>query len=297
METPLPTVPAPGPAGPPAPTDWSRVPAPGGGPRSGFGVGTIVSQTFRIWWRDLPVFTLLAAVASAPLAWAMYRLYGASAELLVPDPAAPFEHLARIYAQIGGLWVLSFVLGAIKLGAIAHAATLRLRGGKAGLGEMLSVGLGRSFAMAGMLLVALAATLGTLCLVVPPFLLLCGWAAASPAIAVENASPIRALGRSWQLTEGYRWRILGGVLLVYFASLVLTTALQGVLTGGVASWPGTMSSMTADQLRALAVPMGVLQLAGGIVFVPMLVASAVIHHGLRLVKEGGDPVQLADVFE
>lgn len=297
MESPLPTVPAPGPAGPQAPTDWSSVSAPGGGPRSGFGVGVLLSRTFRTWWRDLPAFALFGVVASLPMAWGVYHLYGDLAELLVPDPSSPFANVARIYAQVGGLWFASFVLATIQVGAVVHGASRRLRGAKAGLGEMISVGLARSFAMFGMLFVALVATVGTACLVVPPFLLATGWAAAAPAVAVEGAGPIRALGRSWHLTRGHRWKIFGGVLLVYLAMFLVTSVLQGALTGASFSWPGAAASMTADDFRAMALPMGILQLAGGIVGSPLLVATAVVHHGLCLVKEGGDPVQLAEVFE
>ena len=298
MEEPLSTVPAPDPARPPGSTDWSRVEAPGGKPRSGFGVGAIVSRTFRTWWRDLPAFALLGLAAAVAAAWATYRMYGAFPEILIPDPSVePWEPLARFYARFGAMFFVSFVLWSIQTGAVVHGAAQRLRGARAGLGEMLGVGLQRSFATFGMTLVSWFAVVATSCTVASPFMLAAGWAAAWGAVVVERAGPIRALGRSWALTHGYRWKVLAALLLVVVAYLAAFTALQAVVTGGTVSWMGASGAGGAEGLRALALPMAILQLVGGVFGTLLPVASAVIHHGLCLVKEGGDPVHLSQVFE
>jgi hypothetical protein len=297
MEQPLPTTPARDPRGPVGPTDWSRVSVPGGGgPGSRFGVGEIFSQSFRIWWRDLPAYAFLAVVAAVPAAWGTYSLYGQHPELLRPDRSLnPLELLARIYGGYGAYWFAAGVLLAIETGAVIHAAVRRLGAERAGLGEMISVGLQRSFAMFGMLVLVLLATVASVCTVVVPFLLASGWAAAAPAVAVERAGPIRALRRSWGLTQGHRWKILGGVVLVYLTCAVPLLLLHFALTGGFLSAPGP--GTTLEEIQALALPMAIYQLASGIFGTPIAVASAVIHHGLRIVKEGGDPAHLANVFE
>lgn len=297
MEEPLPTVPAPDPAGPPPTTDWSRVEAPGGKPRSGFGVGAILSRTLRVWWREVPAFALLGLTAALAGAWGTYQLYGSAPELLVPDPSVPpWEPLGRLYGRFGGVFFLAFVLWSIQSGAVVHGAVQRLRGARAGLGEMLGVGLQRSFAMFGMTFVAWLAIVATFCTLAVPFLLAAGWAAAAGAVVAERLGPIRSLGRSWALTQGHRWKVLAGILLVFVAYMAAFAAIQAVVTGAL-SWPGAAGAGTVEALRALALPMAILQLVGGILGTFMPVASAVIHHGLCLVKEGGDPVHLSQVFE
>lgn len=297
MEEPLPTVPAPDPAGPRGPTDWSRVEAPGGKPRSGFGVGAIVGRTFRIWWRELPRFGLIGLASAVAPAWATYQLYRSSPELLIQDPSAPpGESLGRIYGRFGGLWFLSYVLWSIHLGAIAHGAVRRLRGGRAGLGELLGAGLQRSFAMFGVVVIGTLAVAFTFCTLVVPLLLGACWAGSIAAVA-EGAGPIRALGRSWELTLGYRWQVLAAMLLVLLAYLVAVSVLQVVVTGGAFGWWGGAAVPPEQALVAQAIPFAVAQLAAGIVGTLLPVASAVVHHGLCLVKEGGDPVHLSQVFE
>jgi hypothetical protein len=297
MQEPLPTVPAPDPAGPPE-TDWSRVEAPGGTPRSGFGVGVIVARTFRTWWQELPAFALLGLASAVAAAWATYRMYGAFPELLVPDPSVPpWEPLARFYGRFGGVLFLSLVLWSIQTGAIAHGAARRLRGARVGVGEMLGVGLQRSFAIFGVTLVSWFAITFTACTVAVPCLLAAGWAAAWGAVVVDRAGPIRALGRSWALTQGHRWKVLGALVIVLVAYLAVFTALQAAVTGGMVSWPGAAGGSSVEALQALALPMAILQLVGGLATTILPVTSAVIHHGLCLVKEGGDPVHLSQVFE
>jgi len=297
MEEPLPTVPAPEPAGPRGPTDWSRVEAPGGKPRSGLGVGAILSRTFGVWWRELPGFALLGLVASTAAAWATYQLYGSAPELLIPDPSVPpWEPMGRLYGRFGGMYFVAFVLWSIQSGAVVHGAVQRLRGARAGLGEMLGVGLQRSFAMFGVVVVSWLAFVGTICTLAVPFLLMAGWAAAPAAVVADRAGPLRALGRSWSLTQGHRWKVLAGILLVSVVYLAAFAVIQALATGA-ASWPGVSGASTVDGLRALALPMAILQLVGGVLGTLLPVASAAIHHGLCLVKEGGDPVHLSQVFE
>ena len=298
MEEPLPTVPASDPARPSGPTDWSRVEAPGGRPRSGFGVGVIVARTFRTWWRELPAFALLGLASAVAAAWATYRMYGAFPELLIPDPSVePWEPLGRFYGRFGGMLFLSFVLWSIQTGAIAHGAAPRPPRARARRGAKVGVGLQRSFATFGVTLVSWFALVATMCTIAVPFLLAAGWAAAWGAVVVDRAGPIRALGRSWALTQGHRWKVLGALVIVLVAYLTAFTALQAIVTGGMVSWPGAAGASSVEGLRALALPMALLQLVGGIVATLLPVASAVIHHGLCLVKEGGDPVHLSQVFE
>ncbi|HET6413110.1 MAG TPA: glycerophosphoryl diester phosphodiesterase membrane domain-containing protein [Anaeromyxobacter sp.] len=252
----------------------------------------MIGRTFATWWRNAPRFSLLGALAYAPLSAMMYRLYarlpGLAAERR-PEAFGP-----RIMGELGLAWVLSFVLTILLLGAVCQGALESLRGGRARLGAMVAAAFRRSGAILAILLFGLLAFFGTLCTVVVPFLLVTAWIAAIPAALAERLGPIRAMRRSWDLTRGHRWPVFAGYLVVGAGVMAVGIVVQS-LTMVVA-----MAALGAERTGpggALAVPMAIYQLVGGALSTATIATSAVAYHGLRTMKEGGDPAFLARVFE
>jgi hypothetical protein len=101
-----------------------------------------------------------------------------------------------------------------------------------------------------------------------------------PAIIIERLGPVAALGRSWQLVKGDRWRLLGigfvfGILIIISSLLSL---IPGVAIGFVNN---TLGIAVNAAIGALVLPLG------GI-------AYAVIYLDLRIRKEGLTLTVLAD---
>jgi hypothetical protein len=314
MEQPLPTVLVPGPS---APADWSQVPAPAPLPPTSFGIGSLLSRSVSLWVRSLHLFAPLGMAAYAPLAAGMYLVYARllSAELRSPSTAA------RAFLAFGGAWLLTMVLSVLLMGAVSHGALRRLEGQPLALGGALAAGLRRWPALLALsILVGLAvlacclpivvgaalgaraapylAFLGMLAglavSAVPMVWLLCGWSAAVPAAVAERAGPLRALSRSWDLTRGHRWQVFGGFVVLFLLTMALAYLVQFALMMPLVVASGYRN---ADHGTALALPMALSQLVGGALSPLPLVASAVTYHGLRAIKEGGDPEHLGRVFE
>jgi hypothetical protein len=97
---------------------------------------------------------------------------------------------------------------------------------------------------------------------------------------VEHPGIVESLRRSWALTKGFRWRILGLLLLV------------GVLGGIVGGIVGGVTAFVPSVARILISSM-----------VNIVVASlaAVVHgvgyHDLRVAAEGLDTEELSAVFD
>lgn len=76
------------------------------------------------------------------------------------------------------------------------------------------------------LLAGLIVGLGGICFVIPGFIALCGLAVSIPALMIEDLKVTDAISRSFMLTKGHRWRILGYFFLcqitVIIFSLLLT---------------------------------------------------------------------------
>ena len=121
--------------------------------------------------------------------------------------------------------------------ALFHQINALLHGDELSLGTSFERGTRRLFSYFGMLIleglafvpvVLIGALLALLfpilfVVVVPAILyLMVGWAITAPAFAIEELGPTAALGRSWGLTSGYRWRTLGFFVLISLLGGVIT---------------------------------------------------------------------------
>jgi hypothetical protein len=291
MERPLPTQLA-----PPSTVDWSQVtaPSPGSGVSS-FGTGYLIARTFTTWGRHVLHFAPLGLLGGAPMAVGSYLLYSSMPGLVEGQASPSFDRFLAVMGAFGVAWLVTMLLLPLLMGAVAHGAIQALRGERPRLGAMLAAG-GRGYLrlLAMGLLVTLAMIPASLLLVVPAIILLVGWSVAIPAVVAEGLGPIRALSRSWALTRGHRWRVFAGFLVASIAVAMVAGLFQGVTFAALLATHGPRGMGPGP---ALAVPMTVYQLVLGALNTVLQVAMAVAYHGLRTAKEGGDPVQLARVFE
>jgi hypothetical protein len=72
--------------------------------------------------------------------------------------------------------------------------------------------------------------IGFLLLIVPGLFLLTRWALIPALIVIEKRSPGEAFDRSWQLTRGYGWTILGSLVLTFLAYLVTQAIFRAIFT-------------------------------------------------------------------
>jgi hypothetical protein len=295
MEQPLPTVLAPGTAPPPAASDWSRVTSPDTAPATTFGVGYLVSRTFSTWGRNALLFALLGGLGNAPTAIAVYLVYQRMPSYTA---ASDFASLMDFYRELGAKTVVqvsvAMVCMSLVMAAVCQGAVQALRGEPVRLGAMLAAAVRRMPSVLGLYLLAGLAITGTICTLALPILFMVGWCAAVPAAVVERAGPIRALGRSWKLTRGFRWQVLAGFLVIFACLWAASALVQGVTMAAVLATSGARGFGFGP---AMAIPAAIQQVFAGVASTVTAAAHAVAYHGLRTTKEGGDPVVLAKVFE
>ena len=66
----------------------------------------------------------------------------------------------------------------------------------------------------------------------------------APVVAtLEGAGPVQALRRSWRLSSGNRWRIIGMQLLLGILNIVISTLLSAVLVGAITTDAGVRSGL------------------------------------------------------
>lgn len=137
---------------------------------------------------------------------------------------------------------------------------------------------------------------GFLLLLVPGFIALSGCILCFTALVVEDLGAQAAIGRSWELTRGFRWRMLG---LLFVFAIVIYIPFIGI--GIVAALFGGFTPVTlavrGTGLSTEMVVVGVLGALVQVVMYPFLYCILVTaYYDLRVRKEGFDLELLASTL-
>jgi fumarate reductase subunit C len=211
--------------------------------------------------------------------------------------------LLDVYVESSGGKVAHPFLGFLSailllvLNSIATAATVFVVS-EAYLGRTMSTGdaLSRAQPFVGRLIVShilygLLVVIGMVLLIVPGFIVLVGLALTAPALVLESIpDATTALGRSWALTRGARWKLVG-VFIPLVILFMLPTMGAFVLVGIVVAVAGGGATIGAVFGAAI---VGILQL----VFTPLVnCALTVAYYDQRVRKEGFDLEVLAGTLQ
>jgi len=283
------------------------------------GVGDVLDRTFTVY-RSKPllfiglsaIWYLILVLVFIVLAVAIFAgaLAAFARQTATPSP----EQLAGAAAGIVG-FVIVAVIAAIVLisaqsAALVHAAARRYLAKEVTIGESFRAGLSASVRLfvagvlvflaivavwAVLLIVAAIANQGivwviaVLAAIVATAYLACSWLVAPVVVVMEKLGPISALGRSWRLSGGNRWRIFGIQVLLLILNLVLSV-LIGALFGGFAA-AGQLGQ--PGQLGITTVVQTLVNFASTIIWAPVeWIAFTVLYYDLRVRKEAFD-LQLA----
>lgn len=284
------------------------------------GMGDVIDRVFGIYRaRAIGLFVLgIILFVALVIAWIglffAFALSGRStfqrlATQPSSDPAALLTSSAFL-ELVGGLvvfaivgWIITLFVGAIFTGAVIDAAAAAHLGQERSLATSFVVGFQSSLRifLAGVLASIAVAVIGTVYTLLSAtnnnvliqlvlfvaylfaiFFVEASWFV-SPAVAtIERHGPISSLRRSWSLSSGFRWRIVGLFLLlvVLFLVLLFLTAFVVGLILAVDRNLGTIATFIA---LFAAVPL----------WMPLFFGTmTVLYYDLRVRKEGFD-LQLA----
>jgi hypothetical protein len=163
-----------------------------------------------------------------------------------------------------------------------YGAFQDVRGRPFDIGASVRRGLSRFLPVIGAAICAVVLIgIGFFLLVVPGFMLLTMFFVTIPVCVVEGLGPVKSLGRSGQLTKGYRWRIFA----IYLISALVIGIVEAVLARLGMSIAGALGYGIVSFLVTA---------VGGAY---QAIVSIMTYHDLRAVKEGLDIEQLAAVFD
>jgi len=259
-------------------------------------LGEILDRMFSIYRKN---FLMLVGIAGLPYAAATVVIgFVVGLAALVTFGGAP--DAARIGVGAAGgifliviiLMVFIFVVAIILASLGTYAAVWDIQVGRqTGIKRAYRVAWGHVGAaiLAG-ILAGLAMMAGFVLLIIPGIIVYLALSLIYPVIIAEDSGGAESLGRSWELTRGYRWKIFVAVLVSFAVSAAITYGIQipMAVIGSVSFAGGNMPAWFVI-LNTLA------SVIGSVVPAPLLaIASCLIYYDARVRKEGFDLQRMLD---
>jgi hypothetical protein len=232
-----------------------------------FEVGATLSCAIKLFAGGFARFLVLALIPLLPL--------------LLVEVAKSNGSLNEVQ---GLFWtfILAFFLSYLANAAILYGAMKEMRGENFTIGQSFGVGLARTLPIFGVAFcVALAMAIAAIALIFPAFVIMCMMYVAIPACVIENLGVFASMGRSSDLTRGYRWPIFGLILIFYIIAIVLD-GLAGLTVGMAGGKEFSWLLSFGLQVTATAFES---------------VLATVIYHNLRVAKEGVDVSKITKTFD
>ena len=239
-----------------------------------FEVGDVAGTAVAVCARNFLLFGGLLLLAFAPTALWRGIADGGDLGLWVNgERPLQLDFIGALLTPLGMVWMQAGVM---------YGVIRDLRGGRAGFVELATQAFRATPHVAIVTVLAgLATVVGYLCLVVPGVVLFLMFWVALPVAVVERRFG-SALGRSYRLTNGCKWRILGLTLLYAVPALVLVIVIG--LSLPLAGWQDATSATT------------VMLFLNFLAQAFWATLTAVAYHRLRSLEEGPDGA-IARVFD
>ena len=233
-----------------------------------FSAGSVLRSGFSIYFRNLPLFALLTAIAFAP--YGAYKLW------------SPFDPLSLSYTFADGF--VALICGALVQGGLTYGVVASLRGNAdIDLRTMFMRSLGilpRIVILS--LVVSLIILAGFVLLIVPGLILALVLYVAIPVSVMEGGGIGKALKRSSDLTDGYKGQLFLVSLAIIVPVIIVSVVVVLTVVRGLDPMFGQILEFVISQF-----------LLTGL----FAACVAVAYHDLRILKDGVDTESIAAAFE
>lgn len=183
-------------------------------------VGDILDRGLKVLLPRLPAFYVINLIVLAPLI--VFQLAAPTFLAGVQNPSDPMAQLGPTLLVFFLTLILTIILQPIGTAAILHIIAQDFVDKRVSLGDALNFGLRRFGSLfVTSLLVGLVLVVGFILLIVPGIIFYVWYAFFAQVVVVEGLSGTAAMERSKALTEGYRWRIFGVIILVGIIGAVI----------------------------------------------------------------------------
>ncbi|MEM0949394.1 MAG: hypothetical protein AAGK37_18495 [Pseudomonadota bacterium] len=264
-------------------------------PRESLGVGSLIGETFSIFFRRIVHFVILGSVILAITTTLSGLLFGFDTVFgLSADESDPF---ANPVVANPGAFLATILIGMLGFGFMTACFMLMAYDAKLGrparIGGYVMVAARFVLPIAILTLaVSILIGLGAVLFVIPGLWVMAVFSVVVPCIVIEGAG-FGAMGRSSELTKGYRWPIVGLYIVCVLLFIVVAAVVGGVV--GAVSF-ATIPAGTVAGAGSILTLVIVQSLGNAIAYGFMSVAAAVVYARLREIKDGVAVSSLVEVF-
>jgi hypothetical protein len=266
------------------------------------GLSDVLDETFRVYRRQFRAFVTvigLVAVPSSLISIAFVVAFGAFDFQALARGGNSSQMLTTLGVMVAVALPLGILYGLARLVAGAAAvqvASDAILGLTPNVGAAYREAFGRLWALLGGGFLPFLATglLVMTCIGIPFAIYIgLGWALIVPLIMLEGMGMSAAMGRSWELVRGHRWRLLIALFLIGLITYLLVS-----IPSGLFSFVGNILvfALHAGQWGTVAVSTGNVlfgtlgeTLFGSIIYI----ALTLFYYDLRIRKEAFDLQQRA----
>lgn len=244
-------------------------------------VGSVVGDTFTILFQKLPAIVVLGFIPA--LVDVILNSAAGYDNIDSADPSVEFDTSGLIF-EVLGVFLISLVMMSLITAMLIQLSYDAKLGRPAQLGKYFSAAIQNIVAIVVLSIIAsILYVIGFALLVVPGIWLYAVFSMLVPVIVLEGAG-FGALGRSAELTKGYRWPIVGVFLLIF-----LCLFLFGFVTAFVLSFVSGGSLFGFGLLLETII--------NAISYGMASIAVAMVFARLKEIKEGVSVSDLVDVFK
>ncbi|WP_377194588.1 hypothetical protein [Ruegeria meonggei] len=250
-------------------------------PHVPLGVGAVLGDSFSILFRRLPAVALLGFIP-ALIDVILNNAVGLDSAANL-EPGADFDTGGFAFA-FGIVFLVSLVMMSVITATLVQLSYDTKLGRPTQLVKYLSTAIKNLPAIVVLSIVAsILYVIGSLFLIIPGIWLYAVFSMLVPVIVIEGAG-FGALGRSAELTKGYRWPIIGAFILVF-----LCLFLFGFVTAFI------LAIFSSGNFFGLGVLLETI--INAISYGLASIAVAIIFARLKEIKEGVSVSDLVDVFK
>ncbi len=249
----------------------------------GLGVGSLISRTFSVFFKNFLLFLMIAFVPTLVLGILNYLVLPDIVEAgLSGTPQNPGDVFTPAYFLV---IALSMVVYLLIIGITTLAAYDASLGRKIDIGSYIGRTLGGALPIIVLgILFYILISIGFVLLIIPGLYLLARYYVFVPAILIENVG-FGGLGRASSLSKGYRWPIVGALLVIFILILLVTIAMQLISMFIVLGIGGVFAVLVLQAIFS------------GVSYGLSAVFTALLYARLRELKEGVGMTDLVQVFE
>jgi hypothetical protein len=256
----------------------------------------ILDRMFSIYRKNFLMLVGIAGLPYAGIAVITGFLVGLAALVVAggsPDAARIGVGAAGgIFLIVIIVMVFVFIVAAILASLGTYAAVWDIQVGRTtGIKRAYRIAWSHagSAILAG-ILAGLAMLAGFVLLIIPGIIVYLALSLIYPVIIAEDSGGAESLGRSWELTKGYRWKI--------FVAMLVSFAVSAAITYGIKIPMLVIASVSFTQGNApvwFVILNALASVLGSVVPAPLLaIASCLIYYDARVRKEGFDLQRMLD---